>query len=108
MLLIYLEQLTGSKLGKEYDKAPYCHPTYLIYMQSTSWKTPGWMNHKLEPKLQGEISSLRYVDDTILIAEREEELNSLLMRVKEESETIGLKLNIQKTKIMASQSITSW
>ena len=54
------------------------------------------------------INSLRYVDDTILIPEREEELNSLLMTVKEESETIGLKLNIQKTKIMASHSITSW
>ena len=54
------------------------------------------------------INSLRYVDDTILTPEREEELNSLLMRVKEESETIGLKLNIQKTKIMASHSITSW
>jgi len=54
------------------------------------------------------INSLRYVDDTILIPEREEELNSLLMRVKEESETIGLKLNIQKTKIMASHSITLW
>ena len=53
------------------------------------------------------INSLRYVDDTILIPEREEELNSLLMTVKEESETIGLKLNIQKTKIMASHSITS-
>ena len=54
------------------------------------------------------INSLRYVDDTILTPEREEELNSLLMRVKEESETIGLKLNIQKTKIMASHSITLW
>ena len=54
------------------------------------------------------INNLRYADDTILIAEREEELKSLLMKVKEESEKAGLKLNIQKTKIMASGPITSW
>ena len=54
------------------------------------------------------INNLRYVDDTTLMAEREEELKSLLMKVKEESETVGLKLNIQKTKIMASGPITSW
>ena len=54
------------------------------------------------------INNLRYADDTTLMAESEEELNSLLMKVKEESETVGLKLNIQKTKIMASGPITSW
>ena len=54
------------------------------------------------------INNLRYADDTILIAGSEEELNSLLMKVKEESEKVGLKLNIQKTKIMASGPITSW
>ena len=54
------------------------------------------------------INNLRYADDTILMAEREEELKSLLMKVKEESEKVGLKLNIQKTKIMASGPITSW
>ena len=54
------------------------------------------------------ISNLRYADDTTLMAESEEELKSLLMRVKEESENVGLKLNIQKTKIMASGPITSW
>ena len=54
------------------------------------------------------ISNLRYVDDTILMAESEEELKSLLMKVKEESQKAGLKLNIQKTKIMASGPITSW
>ena len=53
-------------------------------------------------------SDLRYADDTTLMAESEEELKSLLMKVKEESEKVGLKLNIQKTKIMASSSITSW
>ena len=51
-----MEQQTGSKLGKEYVKAVYCHPDYLTYMQSTSYKMPGWMNHKLESRLQGEIS----------------------------------------------------
>ena len=54
------------------------------------------------------INNLRYADDTTLMAESEEELNSLLMKVKEESENIGLKLNIQKTKMMASSPITSW
>ena len=54
------------------------------------------------------INNIRYADDTILMAEREEELQSLLMKVKEESEKVGLKLNIQKTKIMASSPITSW
>ena len=66
------------------------------------------MKHKLEPRLLREISiNLRYADDTTLMAESEE-LKSLLMKVKEESEKVGLKLNIQKTKIMASSSITSW
>ena len=70
---------------------------------------PGWMNHKLESRLLAEISiTFRYADDTTLMAENEEELKSLLMKVKEESEKVGLKLNIQKTKIMASGPITSW
>ena len=56
----------------------------------------------------GNINNLRYADDTILMAKSEEELKSLLMKVKEESEKLGLKLNIQKTKIMASVPITSW
>ena len=51
-----MEQRTGSKLEKEYVKAVYCHPAYLTYMQSTSYEMPGWMKHKLESKLQGEIS----------------------------------------------------
>ena len=52
-----IEQQTGAKLGKEYIKAVYCHPAYLTYMQSTSWETLGWMKHKLESRLQGEIST---------------------------------------------------
>ena len=64
---------------------------------------PGWMKHKQESRLLGEISiNLRYADDTTLMAESEEELKSLLMKVKEESEKVGFRLNIQKTKIMAS------
>ena len=98
---------TGSKLGKEYVKAVYCHPAYLTYMQSTSCKMLGWKKHKLESRLPGEISITSYADDTTLMAESEE-LRSLLMKVKEESEKVGLKLNIQKTKIMASGPITSW
>ena len=56
-----LEQLTGSKLGKDYDKAVCCHPAYLVYMQSTSYEMPGWVNHKLESKLPGEIPRVSYV-----------------------------------------------
>ena len=66
------------------------------------------MKHKLESRLPGEISITRYADDTTLMTESEEELKSLLMKVKEEGEKVGLKLNIQKTKIMTSGPITSW
>ena len=74
-------------------------------MQSTSREILGWMKHKLESRLLGEI--LIIPDDTTLMAESKEELKSLLMKVKEESEKAGLKLNIQKTKIVASGPITS-
>ena len=66
------------------------------------------MKHKPESRLPGEINNLRYADDTTLMAESKEELNSLLMKVRKESEKVGLQLNIQKTKIMASGPITSW
>ena len=76
-------------------------------MQSTSWETLGWKK-QAGIKIAGtNINNLRYADDTTLMAESEEELKSLL-KVKEESEKVGLKLNIQKTKIMASGPITSW
>ena len=65
------------------------------------------MKHKLESRLPG-INNLRFASDTTLMAESEEELKSPLMKMKEESEKVGLKLNIQKTKIMASGPITSW
>ena len=77
-------------------------------MQSTSYEMLGWMKHKLESRLPGEISiNLRFSNDTTIMTEREEELKSLLMKVKEESEKLGLKLSIQKTKIMASSPIAS-
>ena len=66
------------------------------------------MKRKLKLGLLGDINNLRYADDTTLIAGKEEDLKSFLMKVKEESEKFGLKLNIQKTKIMASSLIVSW
>ena len=81
-------------------------------MQSTSCKMPGWMKHKLEDSLHKiagrNINNLRYADDTTLMAESEEELKSLLTKVKEESEKAGLKVDIRKMKIMAASPITSW
>ena len=69
----------------------------------------GWMKYKLESRLWGEnINNVGYAENANLIVESEEELKSFLMKVKKESEKVGLKLNIQKTKIMASGSITSW
>ena len=97
-----MEQQTGSNLGKEYVKAVHCHPAYLTYMQSTSCKMQAGI--KIASR---NINNLRYADDTTFMAESEEELKSLLMKLKEEGEKIGLKLNIQKTKIMASGPITS-
>ena len=67
----------------------------------------GWMNHKLEGCGRN-INNLRYADDTTLLAESKEEVKSLLIKVKKESEKIGFNLNIQKTKVMASGPITSW
>ena len=61
-----MEQRTGSKSGKEYDKAVYCHPAYLTSIQSRSYKTLGWVNHKLESKLPGEISTTSYMQVTPL------------------------------------------
>ena len=78
-------------------------------MQSTSWENAGLDEAQAGIKIaRKNIDNLRYVDDTILMAESEEELKSLLMKVKEESEKVDLKLNIQKTKVMASGPITSW
>ena len=103
-----MEQQTFSKLGKEYVKAVYCHPACLTYMESTSCEMLGQMKHKLKSRLQGKINNLICADDTTLMAGSEEELKSLLMKMKEESERAGLRLNIQKMKIMAYSPITSW
>ena len=98
-------QLTGSKLGKEYVKAVYCHSAYLTYMQNTSCKMLGWMNHKLESRFPGRnINNLRCADDTTLMVESKEEQKSLLMKVKEESGKSGLKLNIKKKKMKTMAS----
>ena len=85
-----MKQQTGSKWGKEYVKAVYCHPAYLTYMQSTSWEMLGWKEEaQAGIKIAGRnINNLRYADDTTLMAESEE-LKKLLMKVKEESEKAG-------------------
>ena len=88
-----MEQQTGSKSGKEYVKAVYCHPAYLTYMQSTSCEMQGWMKHKLESRLLGEISITSNMHNTLMA--KSEELKSLLMKVKERSKKVGLKLKIQ-------------
>ena len=106
-----MEQWTGSKLGKEHIKVVYCHPAYLTYMQSTSCEFIHAGLNEAQTRIKiarRNINNLRYADDTTLMAESEEELKSLLMIEKEESEKVGLKLNIQKTKITASSPITSW
>ena len=69
---------------------------------------PDWIKHKLESRLPEISTNLRHVDDTTLMAESKEELKSLLLKMKQESEKAGLKLNVQKTKIMASGPVTSW
>ena len=101
-----MEQLTGSKLRKEYDKAIYCFIN--LYVEYIMWNA-GLDEQQAGIMIAGRnINNLRYADDTTVMAESEEELKSLLMKVKEENEKAGLKLNIQKTKIMVSGPITSW
>ena len=84
------------------------HPAYLTYMQSTSCEIPGWMKYKLESRLSGEISVISAMQMTPPLWQKPKKLKSLLIKVKEESEKAGLKLNFQKTKIMAFGPITSW
>ena len=95
-------------MGTEYVKAVYCHPAYLTY-EEYIMRNSGLDEAQAGIKIaRRSISNLRYSDETTLMVESEEELKSFLMEVKAESEKVGLKLNIQKTKIMASSSITSW
>ena len=100
-----MEQHTGSKLGKEYIKAVYCHPVYTEYFMQNARLDDAQAGIKIARR---NMNNLSYADDTTLMAESEEELKSFLMKVKEDSEKVSLKLNIQKTKISASGSITSW
>ena len=105
-----MEQQTGSKLGKDYVKAIYCHAAYLTYMHAEYiMRNAGLYEAQTGIKIAGRnINNLTYADDTSFMAESQEELKSLLMKVKEESEKVGLKLNIQKTTTMASDPIISW
>ena len=107
-LELYMEQQTGFQSEKEYVKAVYCHPDYLTYIEYIM------RNAGLEEAQTGitiarkNINNFRYADNTTFMAEGEKELKSLLMKLKEKNEKVGLKLNIPKTKIMASSPIISW
>ena len=94
-------------MGNEYLRAVFCHSAYIVseYIMQNAGLEEAQAGIKIARR---HINNLRYADDTTLMAESEEELKSLLMKVKEESEKVGLKLNIQKTNIMASGPITSW
>ena len=107
-----MEQQTGSKSGKEYVKSVYCHTAYLTqfnFYAEYIIQNIGLVEAQAGIKIAGRnINNLRYADDSILMAESEEQQKSFLMKVKEESKKVSLKLNIQKTKIMVSGPITSW
>ena len=104
-----MEQLTGSKMGKRVYQGwiltPCLFNLYSVYIMWSARLDEAQTGIKIDGR---NINNLRYADDTTLMAESKEELKSLLMKVKEESEQVGLKLNIRKTKIMASSSSTSW
>ena len=103
-----MEQQTGSRLGKEYIKSVLSPCLFNLYAEYIMW------NARLDEAQAGikiagrNVNNLRYVYDTTLRVESKEERKSLLMKVKEENEKVGLKYNIQKTKIMASSPKTSW
>ena len=89
-----MEQWTDWKLGKEYVKAVYCHPAHAEYIIQNARLDEAQAGIKIARR---NISNLRYANDTTLMSEKKEKLKSLLMKLKEESEKVGLKLNIQKT-----------
>ena len=107
-LELNMEQWTDSKSGKKYIKAACCHSVlfniYAEYIMSNTGLDEAQARIKT---VRRNINNFRYVDDTTLMAEIKRELKSLLMKVKEESEKVGLKFNIQRSKIMASGPITS-
>ena len=104
-----MEQQPGYKSGKEYIKAAYCHPAYFNLYAEYIMRNAGLNEPQAGIKIAGRnINNLRYADDTTLMEESKQELKRLLIKVKDESEQVGLKLNIQKTKIIASGPITSW
>ena len=103
-----MEQRTGSKFQKDHVKAVYCHFAYLTYMKGTSGEMLGGMKDKMESRLQEKYQYLQICRWNHLYGKSEEELKSLLMKVKEGSEKAGLKLNIQKAKIMYSPSRIVW
>ena len=104
-----MEEQTGSKSGKEYTKAVLLSPCLFNLCAEYIIRNARLDEAQAEIKIaRRNINNLRYADDTTLMAESEEELESLLIKVKEESEKVGLELNIQKTKIMASGPIPSW
>ena len=104
-----MKQQIGPKSGKEYVKGCILSPCLFNLYAEYIMRNAGLEEAQARIKIaRRNINNLRYVDDTTFMAESEEEWKSLLMRVKEESEKVGLKLNIQKTKNMASGSITSW
>ena len=107
-LEVDMEQQTGSKSGKQYVKAVYCHPAYITYAEYIMRNARLYEAQAGIKNARRNINNLRYAADTTLMAESEEGLKSPLIKVKEESEKVDLKFNIQKTKIMASGPITSW
>ena len=108
-LEVDMEQQTSSKLGKEYSQG--CILSNCLFNSYAEYIMRNAGLEEAQPRIKiarRNINNLRYADDTTFMVESEEELKSLLMRVKVDSEKVGLKLNIQKTKIMASGPITSW
>ena len=103
-----MEQLTGSELGKEYAKTVYCYLAYLTYNAEYIMGNARLDESQTEIKIaRRNINNLRYADDTTLMADKEEELKSFLMKVKEESEKAGFKTQHKKAKITASGHFTS-
>ena len=104
-----MEQQTGFQIGKGFRQGCISSPCLFNLYTENIMRNAGLEEAQAGIKIaRRNLSNLRYADDTTLMAESEEELKSVLMKVKEESEKVGLKLNIQKTKIMASGPITSW